>query len=89
MAEENKEADKIVKYGRPSLSVSDLDSLKDAVLNVGTGTWSTLVSFVKLLAIGAYFIARKRVIEEEILIERNQDRSDQINDDRDDVDTNL
>lgn len=84
---ENVEVD-YLKYGTSGLKVKDLDQLKDIVLGISTSNYFAMaIAFVKLLAIGAYFFIRGKIVAEEILLEKNKQAQAQVNHDADQTET--
>lgn len=77
-----------LKYGTSGLKVKDLDQLKDIVLGISTTNYFAMaIALVKLLAIGAYFFIRGKIVEEEILLEKNKQTQIQVNTDANETET--
>lgn len=85
--EANTEEVDYLKYSESGIKVKDLDVLKDLALGVSTkNPIKSVVSGIQILILCAYWYLRGRLIEEEILREKNKQSQKQTNKDREEVD---
>lgn len=67
------------------VDIDKLDAVMDVVLDSGTSTWGSIVAGIKVLIFFAYLWARKRLIDEEFMIRKQQYEQGRVNDNRDDL----
>lgn len=58
------------KYGRPAFTAQQLDELMKFVMNSGTGYIGAIIAGIKILFIGAYMIARDKMVNQSMQVDR-------------------
>jgi len=56
------------KHKSKKINTEMLDKLMDDIISAGTSQWASIVAGIKIVVFFAYLWARKRIIDEEFLI---------------------
>jgi len=95
MSEQQKFVFNYSKYKTKKIDLKMLDDLMETVIAPGTSKFATIVAAIKILLFFAYLWARKRLIDEQFLIEQQQNyEQGRVNEnddvlDNDDLDTSV
>ena len=73
------------KYKSKKISLKLLDDTIDVVIGSGTSTLATIIAAIKVIIFFAYLWARKRIIDEQFLIEKQEYETGRINNNQDDI----
>lgn len=82
------------KYKSKKVNLKMVDDLMETTIASGTSKFAAIVAGVKILLFFAYLWARKRLIEEEFLIQKQNYEQNQVNEtddilDNDDLDETV
>ena len=77
------------QYQNRSLTVAQLDKIADVVLTSGSGYANNIIAAVKLVLVVAWLIARKILIDHEMLIAKQLYEQERINDNQGQVGEDL
>ena len=81
----------LADYNKPAISVERLDMLADSIFSSTKSPSKLTLIFtgIKLLVAVAYITVRYKLIKKELEIESQRHRNEEIEDNRDEVDTDL
>ena len=74
------------KYKSKKVDLKMIDDLMETTIASGTSRFASIVSGIKILLFFAYLWARKRLIEEEFLIQRQNYEQGRVNENDDVLD---
>lgn len=73
------------KYKSKSINVSMLDKLMDDCINAGTSRWASIVMACKITLFFAYLWARKTLIDQQMMIEKQDYEQGRVNQNETDI----
>lgn len=73
------------KYKTKAIDVSMLDKLMEDCISAGTSRWASIVMGIKIVLFFAYLWARKTLIDQQMMIEKQNYEMDRVNQNETDI----
>jgi len=73
------------KYDQLVVSVSSIDAIIKNLLSSTVGTWSKVIWFFQLIALVAWYYIRSKIIDHEMMIERQRYEQQEHKEDEEEV----